>query len=171
MECDKLRIRWRSRPIVPAWTRMSSSSQGKLPEVSTEIQNADYPDIPLSNEKTSFRQCIREIVWDTLDRSPEERRFIFKIDFFILYDFSIIIVCYYCWLKNYIELGLASHTSLRISTQITCVSGELSSQSCDILLRQGGVLTITANAYVSGMKEELNVVGNEYQTFTTMWTM
>lgn len=28
-----------------------------------------------------------------------------------------------------------------------------------------------ANAYVSGMKEELNVVGNEYQTFTTMWTM
>lgn len=30
---------------------------------------------------------------------------------------------------------------------------------------------LEANAYVSGMKEELNVVGNEYQTFTTMWTM
>lgn len=29
----------------------------------------------------------------------------------------------------------------------------------------------SANAYVSGMKEELNVVGNQYQTFTTMWTM
>ncbi|KAL2836852.1 major facilitator superfamily domain-containing protein [Aspergillus pseudodeflectus] len=28
-----------------------------------------------------------------------------------------------------------------------------------------------SNAYVSGMKEELNVVGNEYQTFTTMWTI
>ncbi|KAL3433220.1 major facilitator superfamily domain-containing protein [Aspergillus tetrazonus] len=28
-----------------------------------------------------------------------------------------------------------------------------------------------SNAYVSGMKEELNVVGNQYQTFTTMWTM
>lgn len=28
-----------------------------------------------------------------------------------------------------------------------------------------------ANAYVSGMKEEINVIGNEYQTFTTMWTM
>lgn len=28
-----------------------------------------------------------------------------------------------------------------------------------------------ANAYVSGMKEEINVVGNEYQTFTTMWTV
>lgn len=30
---------------------------------------------------------------------------------------------------------------------------------------------LTANAYVSGMKEDLNVVGNEYQTFTTMWTI
>lgn len=76
---------------------MSSSSQGKLPEVSTEIQNVDYPDTPLSNEKTSFRQRIREIVWDTLDRSPEERRFIFKIDFFILYGFfPTFFVCYYC---------------------------------------------------------------------------
>ena len=28
-----------------------------------------------------------------------------------------------------------------------------------------------SNAYVSGMKEDLNVVGNEYQTFTTMWTI
>ncbi|KAL4816196.1 major facilitator superfamily domain-containing protein [Aspergillus spinulosporus] len=28
-----------------------------------------------------------------------------------------------------------------------------------------------SNAYVSGMKEELNVVGNQYQTFTTMWTI
>jgi hypothetical protein len=32
-------------------------------------------------------------------------------------------------------------------------------------------LISAANAYVSGMKEELDVVGNEYQTFTTMWTM
>jgi len=28
-----------------------------------------------------------------------------------------------------------------------------------------------SNAYVSGMKEDLHVVGNEYQTFTTMWTI
>lgn len=27
------------------------------------------------------------------------------------------------------------------------------------------------NAYVSGMKEDLNIVGNEYQMLTTMWTM
>lgn len=35
-------------------------------------------------QKRSLRRRIREIVWDTLDRSPEERRFISKIDFFIL---------------------------------------------------------------------------------------
>ncbi|KAL4744315.1 major facilitator superfamily domain-containing protein [Aspergillus terricola var. indicus] len=28
-----------------------------------------------------------------------------------------------------------------------------------------------SNAYISGMKEELNVVGNQYQTFITMWTI
>lgn len=30
------------------------------------------------------RQRIKSIVWDSLDRSPEERKFIAKIDFFIL---------------------------------------------------------------------------------------
>lgn len=35
-------------------------------------------------EKRTLRKRIRSIVWDTLDRSPEERRFLAKIDFFIL---------------------------------------------------------------------------------------
>lgn len=37
-----------------------------------------------SVEKKSLRQKIRSVVWDSLDRSPEERKFIAKIDFFIL---------------------------------------------------------------------------------------
>lgn len=37
-----------------------------------------------AEKKQTVRQRIRSIVWDTLDRSPEERRFIAKIDFFIL---------------------------------------------------------------------------------------
>ncbi|KAK8024551.1 MFS general substrate transporter [Apiospora rasikravindrae] len=79
--------------------------------------------------KKSVRRRFRELVWDSLDRSPEERRFISKIDFYIL-----------TW------AGLAYFSKN---------------------LNQNNV----ANAYVSGMKEELNVVGNEYQTFTTMWTI
>lgn len=35
-------------------------------------------------EKTSLRRRIRAVVWDTFDRTPEERHFIAKIDFFIL---------------------------------------------------------------------------------------
>jgi hypothetical protein len=33
----------------------------------------------------SRRQRLKRIIWDTFDYSPEERWFIFKIDFFILY--------------------------------------------------------------------------------------
>lgn len=40
-------------------------------------------DSPVEKKQT-VHQRIRSIVWDTLDRSPEERRFIAKIDFFIL---------------------------------------------------------------------------------------
>lgn len=35
-------------------------------------------------EKKLIRQRIKSIVWDTLERKPEERRFLAKIDFFIL---------------------------------------------------------------------------------------
>lgn len=34
--------------------------------------------------KKALRHRIREIFWDSLDRSPEERRLIFKLDIFIL---------------------------------------------------------------------------------------
>jgi hypothetical protein len=35
-------------------------------------------------EKKPLKRRIREILWDSLDRTPEERWFIHKIDFFIL---------------------------------------------------------------------------------------
>lgn len=34
--------------------------------------------------KKPLRHRIKEIIWDTLDRSPEERKLIFKLDIFIL---------------------------------------------------------------------------------------
>ncbi|KAF4960739.1 hypothetical protein FSARC_10368 [Fusarium sarcochroum] len=80
-------------------------------------------------EMKPFKKRIREIFWDTLDRSPEERRMIAKLDFFILTWASL------------------AYFSKNLNTNNL------------------------SNAYVSGMKEELPVVGNEYQTFTTMWTI
>jgi ACS family pantothenate transporter-like MFS transporter len=37
-----------------------------------------------SSKKKSLRLRIREIVWDSLDRLPDERKLIFKLDIFIL---------------------------------------------------------------------------------------
>ncbi|KUI71666.1 Pantothenate transporter liz1 [Cytospora mali] len=107
-------------------TRYNISAQdnaGSLPGVLIDgIMNC-----PL--ETKTFLQKFKGIVWDTLERSPEERRFLAKIDFFIL-----------TW------------------AGLTYFSKNLNTNN-------------VSNAYVSGMKEELQVVGNEYQTFTTMWTI
>lgn len=35
-------------------------------------------------KRKSLRHRLRAMVWDSLDRRPDERRFIAKIDFFIL---------------------------------------------------------------------------------------
>ena len=37
------------------------------------------------DKPVSWRHRLKRVLWDTFDYSPEERRFIFKIDFFILY--------------------------------------------------------------------------------------
>ncbi|KAL4863192.1 hypothetical protein BDV12DRAFT_202344 [Aspergillus spectabilis] len=78
---------------------------------------------------TTLRYRLTRILWDTFDYPLEERRLIFKIDFFILTWASF----------SYFSKNLNQNN--------------------------------LSNAYVSGMKEELNVVGNQYQTFTTMWTI
>ncbi|KAF4624226.1 hypothetical protein G7Y89_g13950 [Cudoniella acicularis] len=106
---------------------MSHDIQKKT--IQTEGGSPESGSLTSASEKKSLRLRIREIVWDSLDRSLEERKLIFKLDIFIL-----------TW------------------AGFTYFSKNLNS---------GNV----SNAYVSGMKEDLNVVGNEYQTFTTMWTI
>ena len=48
----------------------------------TKPLSLDEPKGPTTKRFSTHR--IREIVWDSLDRTPEERRLIAKIDFFIL---------------------------------------------------------------------------------------
>lgn len=114
-------------------------------------------------KKQTVRQRIRSIVWDTLDRSPEERRFIAKIDFFILTWASL---TYFS--KN---LNTNNLCMLHYARNSHPFNDERKGSLFPISFPQANHMSIKANAYVSGMKEELNVVGNEYQTFTTMWTM
>lgn len=109
---------------------------------STSLRDEEAP-----TEKKTLRQRIRGIVWDTLDRSPEERKFLAKIDFFILTWASL------------------TYFSKNLNTNNICM------RTTSNRRHNSSLTGLPANAYVSGMKEELIVVGNEYQTFTTMWTM
>ncbi|KAG7451448.1 MFS general substrate transporter [Guyanagaster necrorhizus] len=74
------------------------------------------------------KRSLRSYIWDTWDKSPEERKFLGKLDACLL---------------TYAALSYFSK-----------------------YLDQQNV----TNAYVSGMKEDLNLHGNEYNYITTAWT-
>lgn len=57
----------------------TSSSGGKKDH---EISSTHLGDEP--GKKLPLRKRIASVIWDSLDKSPEERRFIAKIDFWIL---------------------------------------------------------------------------------------
>lgn len=59
----------------------SSTDKSVLALAATPVSaESEWQDIP----KKSLRGRIKTIIWDSLDRTPEERRLISKIDFFIL---------------------------------------------------------------------------------------
>lgn len=71
----------------------------------------------------------RSYVWDTLDKSPEERRFLFKLDTVLL---------------TFASLGY--------------------------LIKYLDQVNIN-NAFVSGMKEDMKLFGNELNYMQTCWTV
>lgn len=75
------------------------------------------------------KRTWRTYLWDTFDRSPEERRFLFKLDAVIL---------------TFASLGYF----IKYLDQVNI-----------------------SNAYVSGMKEDLNMYGNQLNIMTTTWTV
>ncbi|CAI6088292.1 unnamed protein product [Clonostachys chloroleuca] len=79
--------------------------------------------------KLSTKQKILRVIWDTFDKSPEERRFVTKVDL---------------WIMTYVCLAYFVK-----------------------YLDQTNVV----NAYVTGMKEDLNMKGNEYNMLLTMFTI
>lgn len=96
----------------------------KHPEVIDNIKEVSLQCSPIEQPKTRS-QRIRGIIWDSLDKSPEERRFIFKVD---------------CWILTYV-----------------CISYFIK------YLDSSNV----SNAYVSGMKEDLNITGTQYNMMST----
>lgn len=90
-------------------------------------------DDPLQSSSISVqstpKRTWRSYLWDTFDKSPEERRFLFKLDAVIL---------------TFASLGYF----IKYLDQVNI-----------------------NNAYVSGMKEDLNLHGNELNYMTTIWTV
>jgi len=106
-------------------------SQG-LSSASTEVGS---PALSISERDVAVKvqatpaSSWRSYLWDSLDKSPEERRFLAKLDAVLLT---------YASLGEFVE-------------------------ACDQLSMN--------NAFVSGMKEDLNLYGNELNYLLTCWTV
>ncbi|GJE89809.1 MFS general substrate transporter [Phanerochaete sordida] len=124
--------------MVPSSSRMRSTDVYKLSVVEAEdtepllpseqSSSGLRPARPASMAKGKARRPLRSYIWDTWDKSPEERRFLGKLDACLL---------------TYAALSYFSK-----------------------YLDQQNV----TNAYVSGMKDDLGLHGNELNYITTAWT-
>lgn len=81
-------------------------------------------------EKKPLKRRIREILWDSFDRTPEERWFIHKIDFFILTWASL---SYFS--KNLNTNNVSKSNSYKTRMIANCVSGTDKSVACRQCLR------------------------------------
>ncbi|KAI1776949.1 MFS general substrate transporter [Hypoxylon cercidicola] len=100
-----------------------SVSKSDVPVAVSSIDGGDG-----RQKDTATRKFLR-IIWDSLDKSPQERKFIAKVDGWIL---TYICVAYFV---KYLDQ------------------------------------TNVVNAYVSGMKEDLNMAGQDYNLLQTMFNI
>ncbi len=66
-----------------------SKDESKLAFDETYLENYDYGSEPSLSEEEKLRRSklgfkIKRFLWDSVDKSPEERRFLAKLDFFLL---------------------------------------------------------------------------------------
>lgn len=92
----------------------------------SEVDSTSHSGISVESKP---KRTWRTYLWDTFDRSPEERKFLFKLDAVIL---------------TFASLGYF----IKYLDQVNI-----------------------SNAYVSGMKEDLGMYGNQLNIMTTTWTV
>ncbi|KAK7960486.1 major facilitator superfamily transporter [Apiospora saccharicola] len=81
------------------------------------------------NVQTQPKRSWKSYIWDTFDKSPEERRFLFKLDFALM---TLASLGYFIKYLDQVNIN---------------------------------------NAFVSGMKEDLQLYGNELNYMQTSWTV
>lgn len=100
--------------------------------VSTRLNSLDEDDPDdktVDGVQVKPRRSWRSYIWDTFDKPPEERKFLFKLDGILL---------------TFASLGYF----IKYLDQINI-----------------------NNAFVSGMKEDLNLYGNQLNYMQTLWTV
>ncbi|KAH1720789.1 hypothetical protein KXX40_001939 [Aspergillus fumigatus] len=95
-------------------------------------------------QKLSKRKWL-SYIWDTLDKSPEERKLLFKLDTAIL---------------TFASLG--STSTVNLVAKLTVMQGYFIKYLDQVNIN---------NAFVSGMKEDLNLYGNQLNYMQTCWTV
>jgi hypothetical protein len=130
-------------PLLPVAELDSRNIMSTLEDKSTTKETVAQPrssgsvDSPGSDSESRIDQIVQKIpkktwksyVWDTLDKSPEERRFLFKLDTVLL---------------TFASLGYF----IKYLDQVNI-----------------------NNAFVSGMKEDLGLFGNQLNYMQTCWTV
>ncbi|KAH1283315.1 hypothetical protein KXV81_004202 [Aspergillus fumigatus] len=95
-------------------------------------------------QKPSKRKWL-SYIWDTLDKSPEERKLLFKLDTAIL---------------TFASLG--STSTVNLVAKLTVMQGYFIKYLDQVNIN---------NAFVSGMKEDLSLYGNQLNYMQTCWTV
>lgn len=116
----------------PSYNTMNMNSDAKTAAVSYDGEHSGNNSISEDSAiviTATPKKTWRSYIWDTFDKSPEERRFLFKLDAVIL---TLASLGYF--IKNLDQVNINS-------------------------------------AFVSGMKEDLGLYGNQLNYITTAWTV
>ncbi|KEZ41669.1 Major facilitator superfamily transporter [Scedosporium apiospermum] len=116
---------------------MAGSVKGIVAHETSEIKSSDASTAPTPHASSSAVGLVQEApvqswksyIWDTFDKSPEERRFLFKLDAVLM---TLASLGYFIKYLDQVNIN---------------------------------------NAFVSGMKEDLGLYGNELNYMQTAWTV
>lgn len=115
-------------------------SQPREQERDNAVQKAD--EVVAKNVKLDWRG----VIWDTFNKSPEERKFLFKLDAALL---------------TFASLGKLEPRTINKVPALTRTGYFIK------YLDQSNI----NSAFVSGMKEDLNLYGNELNIMQSCWTV
>lgn len=85
----------------------------------------DTPELESHTETSVIKQTVtrkwQSYIWDTFDKSPEERRFLFKLDFALLTFASLGVSRWITLLEHFIDSGRIFHQISRSNQYQQCL--------------------------------------------------